>query len=73
MIVCCIALPGGTTITRRLNTPERSMEPNAYQRRPQMSRVSVSTASAGNSVALAIVKVMKISSGKLEMFRMCPS
>lgn len=68
-----VATPDGAIVARRLNTPLATMDPKASHRRPQMSKTKVRKVSAGNSVAEAMVKVIKISSWRLPTFRTWPS
>lgn len=65
--------PTGTVVASRLNIPLMAKEPAANHLLPQTSKTIVRKVSAGNSVALAIVKVRKTSRPKVSTFLTWPS
>lgn len=66
-------LPWGTATAKRLKIPLNTIDPNASHLLPHRSNTIVKKVSAGNSVTVAIVNVIKISNPKEPTFRTCPS
>lgn len=66
-------LPNGTVVANKLNIPLTIIDPAANHLLPHTSNTMVRNVSAGNSVALAMVKVRKTSSPKVSTFLTCPS